>query len=188
MSRSSIPNRMKVVCWAVLSVFTATQCVLPALAAAQDSTAVTPGTIKVQLPVGTVVDLTFDTMVTPQTAAVGQNVTLKVANDVKVNGKVVIAAGTTATGEVIQSKKSGSVGQEAEISVTVKHVAAVDGTVVPLSGTKAVVGANKQTTSIVITLLCCILGLLKKGGKAEIPAGSSLRATVAAPVEIQVAK
>ncbi len=175
-------------CWAVLSLFTTTQFVVPTLAAAADTKTEAPSTVKVQLPVGTVVDLTFDTRVTPETDAVGQNVTLKVTNDVRVNGKVVIAAGATATGEVVQSARSGAVGKEAQISVTAKQVPAVDGTVVPLSGTKAVVGQAHQTSSIVITLLCCILGLLQHGGKAEIPAGSSLRTTVAAPVEIQISQ
>jgi hypothetical protein len=162
------------------------QCGMPTLAAAQEAKAEAAATVKVQIPVGTVVDLTFDTLVTPATAAVGQTVTLKVTNDVKVNGKVVIAAGTTATGEVVAEAKSGAIGKEASISVTAKQVAAVDGTVVPLSGTKAVSGEGHETSSIVITLLCCILGLLQHGGKAEIPAGSTLRTTVAAPVEIQV--
>ena len=186
MVRSSFPTKMRLTCWAVLGIFTMTQCGLPAFVAAQENKTEAVATTKVLLPVGTVVDLTFDTAITPETAAVGQSVTLKVTNDVKINGRVLIAAGTTATGEVVQSSKSGAVGKEAQISVTVKQVAAVDGSVVPLSGTKAVIGESHQTSSIVITLLCCILGLLKKGGKAEIPAGSALRTTVAAPIEVQV--
>jgi hypothetical protein len=109
MSRSAWPSKMKLMCWAVLGVFVMVQCGLPTLAAAQEAKAEAPATVKVQLPVGTVVDLTFDTTITPETAAVGQNITLKVANDVKVNGKVVIAAGTTATGEVVQAAKTGAV-------------------------------------------------------------------------------
>jgi hypothetical protein len=128
----------------------------------------------------------FDSEVTPAQNTVGQSVTMKVANDVKVNGKVVIAAGAPASGEVVSASKAGAVGKEAQITVTAKNATAVDGTFVPLSGTKAVVGASHQTSSIVITILCCILGLLQKGGKAVIPAGSTLRTTVAAPVEVQV--
>ena len=172
-------RQMAIVSWFALSLFAAVQLGLPAAAVAQAAG-------KVALPVGTVVDLTFDTAVTPNTAAVGQAVTMKVANDVKVNGKVVIPAGAAATGEVVQSSKAGAIGKEASISVTVKQVTAIDGTPVPLSGTKAMVGDSHQTSSIVITLVCCILGLLQQGGKAEIPAGATLRATVAAPVEIQV--
>jgi len=171
---------MKRLSWAVVSVFALVQCVLPVLAFSEAA--------KVQIPVGTVVDLAFEATLSPTTAAVGQSVNLKVANDVKVNGQIVIAAGATATGEVTQASKAGAVGKEAQIGVTVKQVQAVDGTIVPLTGTKVVSGESHQTSSIVITILCCILGLLQHGGKAEIAAGSALRATVSAPVEVQVSQ
>ncbi len=139
---------------------------------------------KVQVPVGTVVDLVFDSAVNPKTTTIGQTVTLRVANPVLVNGATVVAAGALAQGEVTVAQKAGAVGKEAQIGVVVKQVAAVDGTVIPINGTKSVIGENKQTSSLVITLLCCILGLLQQGGSAEIAAGSALRATVAAPVEV----
>lgn len=139
---------------------------------------------KVQLPVGTVVDLAFDSPVSPTTSTIGQTVTLRVMSPVLVNGATVIAAGAIAQGEVTIAQKSGSIGKEAQIGVMVRQVVAVDGTLVPISGNKSVLGENKQTSSLVITLLCCILGLLQKGGSAEIAAGSAVRATVAAPVEI----
>lgn len=139
---------------------------------------------KVKLPVGTVVDLVFDAAVTPTTATVGQNVQLRVVSDVTIDGRKVIAAGTMASGAVTLAQKPGAVGKEGQIGVLVKTVTAVDGTVVPLDGSKVVMGENKQTSSLVITLLCCILGLLQKGGAAEIPAGTAVKATVSAPVEI----
>lgn len=138
----------------------------------------------VRIPVGTVVELVFDQMVSPNTTAAGQRVALRVANAVTINGKTVIAAGSSAVGEVITASKAGAVGKEAQLVVAIRSVPAVDGSVVPLDGTKAVTGENKTTSSVVITLLCCILGLLQQGGKADIPAGSSVRATVAAPIDV----
>jgi len=105
---------------------------------------------------------------------------------VVVNGKTVIAAGAAATAEITESSKPGSLGKPGSVGVTVKRVAAVDGTIVPLSGTKVVEGKSNQTSAIVIAILCCILGLLQHGENAMIPAGSTISATVATPIDVQV--
>src|SRR5947207_15644625 len=122
MSCHTLSVKMKGLSWAVVSVFALAQCVLPVIAFSEAA--------KVQIPVGTVVDLTFEAAVTPLTAVVGQSVTLKVANDVKVNGQIVISAGATARGEVTQSSKAGAVGKEARLGAPVTRAQAVDGTVV----------------------------------------------------------
>ena len=175
-------SRFRFICWPLSALCLLTPLALASPALAQDQPAA-PGQ-RVRIEVGTVVDLVFENAVTPASVSVGQTVTLKVANPVKVNNVVVIDAGATAIGEVTRSEKAGSIGKPAAIGVTLKQVTAVDGTAIPLSGTKMVEGENKQTSSLVITLLCCILGLLQKGGSAEIAAGATVRATVAAPVEV----
>ncbi len=43
---------------------------------------------------------------------------------------------------------------------------------------------NGFRNSVVITVVCCILGLLMKGEKADITSGSSVRATVAGMTEV----
>lgn len=140
----------------------------------------------VSVPVGTVVDLVFDQTLSANSASIGQSVMLRVSAPVVVNGKTIIAAGSMATGEVVSSSKAGAVGKEGQLGVAIKSVSAVDGTLIPLNGTKTVVGENHTASSVIITLLCCILGLLQQGGKAEIPAGASVRATVAAPTNVTV--
>lgn len=142
--------------------------------------------VSVSVPVGTLVELVFDQEITPATASMGQRVNLRVANAVVINGKTVVAAGAMAVGEVTQSIRPGAVGKEGQIGVVAKTVPAVDGTTIPLDGSKVVVGENHATSSIVVTLLCCILGLLQQGGNAVITSGTSLRATVAAPVNVTV--
>lgn len=144
------------------------------------------GGTSVSVPVGTIVDLVFDQTLSANSASLGQSVMLRVSSPVVVNGKTVIAAGTMATGEVVNSSKAGAVGKEGQLGVSIKSVTGVDGTLIPLNGTKTVVGENHTTSSVVITLLCCILGLLQQGGKAEIPAGASVRASVAAPTNVTV--
>jgi hypothetical protein len=67
-----------------------------------------------------------------------------------------------------------------------RSVEAVDGSNIALSGTKHVQGENKQTQSLVITILCCILGLIIQGGDAEIASGSSMDATVEMTTTVEV--
>jgi hypothetical protein len=139
----------------------------------------------VEIPVGTPVTLSFQVALNPETAVIGETVMLTVADDVRVGKTVVIAKGANATAEVVNAQKRGSVGKPAVIQVVLRTVSAVDGTAVLLSGQKQVAGEDKQTSALVITILCCILGLLQKGGDAEIPAGSTVQGTVASSVTIE---
>jgi hypothetical protein len=141
----------------------------------------------VAVPVGTVVTVVFGESIDPATVMPGQTVMLSVVNPVMVAGAMVIQAGAPVLGEVTVSEKAGAVGKPAKIGVALRHVTAVDGTNIPLSGLKQMEGENAQTTALVVTILCCILGLLMKGGKATIPAGAQVQATTMAPATITVA-
>ena len=145
-----------------------------------------PQATKVTIPFGTLVDLKFEGNVVPATSPLGSTVALTVTMPVVIDGKTVIAAGAAATAEITESSKPGSLGKPGSVGVVVKRVAAVDGTIVPLSGTKVVEGKSKQTSAIVIAILCCILGLLQHGENAMIPAGSTISATVATPIDVRV--
>lgn len=139
----------------------------------------------VEIPNGMPVELSFLTTLSPESAVVGETVILHVTTDVTVQGAVVIAQGATAQAEIVTSEKQGSIGKPAEIQVILRSVQAVDGTSIPLTGQKAVAGENKQTSALVIALLCCILGLLQKGGEASVPAGSTVRGMVIGPVTVE---
>lgn len=137
------------------------------------------------IPLGTPVSLAFDEALTPATVEVGSIVHLSVLQDVTVDGVIAIPAGAPATAEVTRSEKPGSIGKPAVISLECRSVQAVDGTLVPIQGTKLVEGENKQTSTLVITIVCCILGLFLKGGDVEIPAGSTMDCTVQLATEIE---
>lgn len=173
-----------------LAILLILQCVslAPAASFAQTETgeATQAQSTKVTIPWGTPVELKFNERIAPETAAVGTTVMLTVAMPVIVGGKTVIAAGAAAAGEVIESSKRGAIGKPGSVGVLAKHVVAADGTIIPLTGTKLIEGKSKQTSAIVITIFCCILGLLQKGENAEIPAGSSIQVTVATAMDVQV--
>lgn len=138
----------------------------------------------VEIPAGTAVRCTFNEAVNPETAPVGQRLTLSVSEAVVVDGVTVIQVGAPVIAEVTQSQKRGSVGKPAIIGVTLYSVTATDGSSIALSGQKVIQGESKQTSALVITILCCILGLLQKGGDAVIPEGSSVVGTIPGTTKI----
>ena len=116
----------------------------------------------------------------------GQTVDFRVVSDVVVDGKKVITAGAIAKGQIVDQKKSSLLGIPGEVKISIKHVIATDGTMIHLSGSSlADEGADRLAISIVCTL-CCIFGFLIKGGKAEIPAGTSLQAYVVSNTQLNM--
>jgi len=142
---------------------------------------------KVETLTGTTVALITNTTLTPEQFKVGDAVELSVVSDVVVNGEVVIKAGAGAKGEITVSKERSYIGIAAKIGLAVKSVQAVDGTTIPLSGSKLSEGKDKMVMSIGLSIVCCILFALKKGGEAFIQAGTPVDATVSAttPVTVQ---
>lgn len=141
---------------------------------------------KITIPVGTLVTLRTTSELNPKYLNVGDRVILKVANDVKIDGKVVIAAGASARGEITAKKNQGLAGVNARIGLAVRSVEAVDGTAVSLYGSKMAEGESKTTESVILTVLCCILFLLMKGQDANIPAGTLIDCEVAGATEITI--
>lgn len=85
----------------------------------------------ITLTAGTQVNLMLNEAVDGESVAVGNALDFTVRSNVMVNGKVVIAAGSTATGWVKNVKKSCG-GKCAEITITVESATAVDGQTVNL--------------------------------------------------------
>lgn len=145
----------------------------------------TPYSIK--LPAGTSVPLETTQMISSESLQVGQMVDLRVTSDVKVEGKIVIPAGSIAKGLVNRADKPKAIGKQGSIEIQIKSVKAVDGQDIPLSGgTLFKEGEDKQTLAIVLGLLLCLLCLLIKGKDAVIPIGTSLTSNVASNSEIEV--
>ncbi|MBC8053944.1 MAG: hypothetical protein H7Y13_12835 [Sphingobacteriaceae bacterium] len=117
----------------------------------------------------------------------GQIIDFKVKYDVKVGDKVVIAAGAPAKGQVLRAQKAKGLGKEGLIEVQLKSVKAVDGQDIPLGmGNVFQEGESKETLSIVLGVLVCILFLTMKGKDALVPAGYEANASVAITSTVEV--
>ena len=93
----------------------------------------------ITLPAGTTVVLELAQRVSPKSVAVGNAIRLKVRDNVKFNGKVLIASGSTVIGKVIAVKCSKG---EASITIAVEDAKAVDGTMVKLNGDPHIMESN----------------------------------------------
>ena len=93
----------------------------------------------ITLPAGTTVVLELAQRVSPKSVAVGNAIRLKVRDNVKMNGKVLIASGSTVIGKVIAVKCCKG---EASITIQVEDAKAVDGTMVKLNGDPHIMESN----------------------------------------------
>ena len=140
----------------------------------------------VKVPAGTVVMLRTNQPISPRTVRPGDRVSFSVADNVIVDGKVVIKAGSEAAGEVIQAEKRGVLGKPDRIAVQLTSVAAVDGRTIPLSASKSAEGDDKMVLGVVLTILCLPF-LFMKGGEAQIAAGTTVQGLTTGVAEVKVA-
>jgi hypothetical protein len=144
-------------------------------------------TDKLTIPAGTPVSITINQIVSSKTAPIGSKILASVANDVVINGKVVIKAGAPCNVSVLTSKKAGIVGSPGSITISVNNVQAIDGTIIPIiNAVHSDEGKSQVITAIAITILCCILGLLIKGKEGEIPSGTQISGYTVSQVEIKI--
>lgn len=112
---------------------------------------------------------------------------VSVANDVVVDGKVVIKAGAKAKGEVEKAQKRGIVGKPDIVTVRINSVTAADGKELSLAAVKSIEGEDKVVLTVVLALICLPL-ILIKGGEAQIAAGSSVQAQTVGTSEVIVSR
>jgi hypothetical protein len=142
-----------------------------ALAPPQDATAG-----EVSLPDGTELTVITIEEISSKTATEGDALTFKVDEDVKINGKVVIAKGALVKGEISNAKKSGRMGKAGTLSIRILSTTAVDDQKVKLRASKGKEGDDKTGTTVALVVLFGPLGFLKKGKDAKIKEGTRIKA------------
>jgi hypothetical protein len=137
-----------------------------------------PAWAAVLLSNGTSIPLELTQQVSSEDNTVGQPVQFRVVKDIVVGNYLLIKAGSLATGEIISITKRGAIGKNGNVTIQAKNVYGVDGTLINISAMKNAAGEEKQTTSIVLTVLCCILFLIMRGEKGILSVGTPLEAMV----------
>ena len=113
--------------------------------------------------------------ISSKTAAEGDPLTFKVAQDVRIDGQVVIAKDTLAKGTVAQAKKAGMMGRGGTLGIRVESATTVDNQKLKLRSTKGKEGDDKTGTTVALVVLFGPLGFLKKGKNAVIKPGTEIK-------------
>jgi len=127
------------------------------------------------LPDGTEFTVVTVDEITSKTAAEGDPLTFKVAEDVKVDGQTVIAKDTIVKGSVAQAKKAGMMGRGGSLGIRVESTMTVDSQKLKLRSTKGKEGDDKTGTTVALVVLFGPLGFLKKGKNAVIKPGTQIK-------------
>jgi len=139
------------------------------------------------LRAGTPISLTTVDKMDSRSVIQGQRFPLRVAEDVAVNGRVVIPGGTEAVGEVEALSGKGMVGKAGKLVLSPLFIE-LSGQRVYLVGTTEQQGSDSTTGVAVTSLLLTSLGIFITGKSATVPAGSVLFAKVRTDVLLEAAQ
>lgn len=163
------------------------QFMAPSLALAATVRAISaPQTQEVTIPDGTEITVVTIEEISSKTATEGDPLTFKVDEDVKVDGRVVIAKGTLVKGVVSNAKKSGRMGKAGTLSIRIESTQTVDDQKIRLRASKGKEGDDKTGTTVALVVLFGPLGFLKKGKDAKIKPGTQIKAYTDEEKKIQI--
>jgi hypothetical protein len=154
---------------------------VPAAALAQEAPAAQPAVIETQaaapmggetlLPANSEVILSLNETVTSGTHRMGEKVFFTVAQDVKADGRTVIAQGTRAVGQITRRTGKGSFGKSGKMDVTFRYID-YNGQHIPVQGLHHQEGAGATAATIGAVVAAGVVGgLLVKGKSARIAQG-----------------
>lgn len=133
---------------------------------------------KLLLPKGTSVRLVFASAVNSRTAAVGDQISLSLADDITIGAELVAKKGSLASATVIQVDKAGIGGLPGEVTFEVNSLDA-GGITIKLSGSAAKEGHAKLPNAAILIPLVGPFTALQHGTDAEIKPGATFLASVA---------
>lgn len=140
----------------------------------------------VTIPSGTAIVVSTVDTISSQSAKTGDAVNMIVIADVKKDGLVVIKAGAGVLANIAHADAAGSIGAGGKLSLNVNGVYALDGSLVPVTGTKSVDGKDETTGTVVVGVVLCPLALLNEGDQAEIAANTQFRVISISDVAINI--
>jgi len=142
--------------------------------------------ISIALPDGTEFTVLTTEEITSKTASEGDLLTFKVADDVVIDGHVLIAKDALVKGEVSTAKKSGFFGRGGNIGIRIDSTITVDNQKTKLRSAKGKAGDDKTGTTVALVVLFGPLGFLKKGKQAIIKPGTVIKVYTDEAKSVQV--
>jgi hypothetical protein len=151
----------------------------PAIAGAQSAALVT-------VPVLTPVYVRLEQEMSTKTIKPGDHFRIAVAEDVLVEGQVVIPAGSAGEGEVIDAAKPGFGGKAAKLVLAARYVKVGETEVRLRSFVLGASGKDHSTGALASSFVIGPLALFVHGGEVVVPAGTLASAKTAIELQMPV--
>ncbi|HYJ46097.1 MAG TPA: hypothetical protein VEV81_05735 [Pyrinomonadaceae bacterium] len=155
---------------------------------------VAPVSVNVKIPNGVTLEVEAPFDINSQLVRKGDKISFRVVNPVKVDGRVVIAPGATATALVTLAQRGGHWGRAGRLAWDMQEVTAVDGTRIPLQAGGRIVGDSHGAKVATQVAFAASLGLLapiglfagfKRGENAILPAGKRLEVSTRGETSVE---
>lgn len=127
---------------------------------------------------GTPINVVTVKEVTSKDAKPNDPVEFTVAEDLVINGHVIVRKGTPSVGSVINAEKGGYLGKSGKLGVQVESTTTTDGARLKLRAAKGREGDDKTTSTMVLTMINPAF-LFRKGSDAKITPGTVVTVYVA---------
>ena len=127
---------------------------------------------------GTPINVITAKEVTTKEAKPNDPVDFTVAEDLVINGQVIVRKGTPAVGSVINAEKGGYLGKSGKLAVQVESTTTSDGQRLKLRAAKGREGDDKTTSTMVLSMISPAF-LFRKGKDAKIEPGTAVTVYVA---------
>src|SRR5690348_13167008 len=127
---------------------------------------------------GTAINVAVAKEVTSKEAKPNDPVEFTVAEDLVINGQVVVRKGTQATGSVINAEKGGYMGKSGKLAVQVESTTTSDGQQIKLRAAKGREGDDKTMSTMALSMINPAF-LFRKGSEATIAPGTVVTVYIA---------
>ena len=139
------------------------------------------------IPKGTKLTLEFAKRVSSKTARKGAPIPIVTAEDVFVNGVLVIPAGTRIKGFFTVARKAGNMGRSGKLELTIESVTALNGVDIPLNQKKHATGKDDVAGAVaVVSFVSVVGGFFMKGRNVEISKGTQFTIEVPEDADLEV--
>lgn len=133
---------------------------------------------EIVVPEGTSINVAVAKEVTSKEAKPNDPVEFTVAEDLVINGQVIVRKGTPAIGSVINAEKGGYMGKSGKLAVQVESTTTTDGQPLKLRAAKGREGDDKTMSTMYLSMISPAF-LFRKGSEAKIAPGTVVTVYVA---------
>ena len=138
---------------------------------------------RVVAPAGTELVFEMGASLSSKTSQRGDRFPLRLAGPLRIDGQLLVPAGTPAMGEVVHADRARASGQAGELILAARYLE-WDGRQLPLKAFRAGVGKDRTSTSAGVILALGVAGYLVRGGELELTEGSLIAAKLRDPADL----